>query len=58
VVSASYFDSSGRDYAILEGMVGADYDDEDEILMAIQELASWGDDPDPQIEVRFTKVRA
>jgi hypothetical protein len=53
VVSASYYDSRDRG-CVLEDMIDQTYDNENEILMAIQELLSWGDDdPGPQIEVRF-----
>jgi hypothetical protein len=53
VVSASYFDSRGRD-CVLGDMIDQTYDNENKILMAVQELLSWGDDdPGPQIEVRF-----
>jgi hypothetical protein len=58
VVSASFWNPDGSDEPILEGMVDEDYDDKDEIRAAIRELASWGDDPDPLIEVSFTKERA
>jgi hypothetical protein len=55
VVSASFQDSQDRSYSLLGDMIGQDYDNEDEIVMAIQECAnqSW-DAPDQQIEVRFT----
>jgi hypothetical protein len=57
VVSASFQDSQGRNYPLLEGIVGKDYDSKNGIVAVIQDLASWEDDP-PQINVNvhFTNI--
>jgi hypothetical protein len=50
VVSAYYINSEGRDY-ILKGMIDKTYDNENETLIAVQELLSWVEKPNTQIVV-------
>jgi hypothetical protein len=50
VVSAYYVNSEGRDY-ILKGMIDKTYNNDNEILMAVQELLSWAEKPGTQIVV-------